>query len=222
MMKKHVVLIALLLAAGALPAQYTAQGNFMMGTTLGFSAASSTITQDKGSGDVATENPTYTQFSFAPSVGYFVIDNLALGIGLDYTFNQIKNKSRSTNKDSDLLFGPFARYYLPVSDDMSFFLEANFGFGNSSDNQEVGGVPQNINTNIFAVGIGPGFTIFSSEAVGIETLVKYNFARSDFDTSIGGVRAKTTTKTNQFDFSVGFRFYFTALAKAEGPKARMY
>lgn len=221
-MKKPVVLIAFLLSVGTLLGQYTAQGNFMMGTTLGFSAATSTITQDYGTGDVAKENPTYTQFSIAPSIGYFLIDNLALGIGLDYTFNQVKNKSQATNKDSDLLFGPFARYYIPMTEDMSFFLEANFGFGNSSDDQEVGGVPQNISTNIFAVGVGPGFTIFSSAAVGIETLVKYNFARSDFDTNIGGVRAKTTTETNQFDFSVGFRFYFTALTKAEGPSPRLY
>ncbi|MCB9347060.1 MAG: outer membrane beta-barrel protein [Lewinellaceae bacterium] len=222
MMKKPVFLIAFLLSAGTLLAQFTAQGNFMMGSTLGFSAATSTITQDKGSGDVATENPTYTQFSIAPSVGYFLIDNLALGIGLDYTFNQVKNKTQATNKDSDLLFGPFARYYIPMTDDMSFFLEANFGFGNSSDDQEVGGVQQNISTNIFAVGVGPGFTIFSSDAIGIETLVKYNYARSDFDTNIGGVRAKTMTRTNQFDFSVGFRFYFTALTKAEGAKPRLY
>ncbi len=221
-MKKQILMTALMLSAGMLPAQYTTQGNFMMGTTLGFSAATSTITQDYGTGDVAKENPTYTQFSIAPSIGYFLIDNLALGIGLDYTFNQVRNQGQNTNKDSDLLFGPFGRYYVPLSDDMSFFLEANFGFGNSSDNQDVGGVPQNISTNIFAIGVGPGFTIFSSEAVGIETLVKYNYARSDFDTNIGGVRAKTMTKTNQFDFSVGFRFYFTALTKAEKPSPRLY
>ena len=221
-MKKPVVLIAFLLSAGTLLGQFTAQGNFMMGSTLGFSAANSTITQDYGTGDVAKENPTYTQFSIAPSVGYFLIDNLALGIGLDYTFNQVKNPNQATNKDSDLLFGPFARYYVPMTDDMSFFLEANFGFGNSSDDQDVGGVPQNISTNIFAIGVGPGFTIFSSEAVGIETLVKYNYARSDFDTNIGGVRAKTMTRTNQFDFSVGFRFYFTAITKAQNPSPRLY
>ena len=221
-MKKPVVLIAFLLSAGTLLGQFTAQGNFMMGSTLGFSAANSTITQDYGTGDVAKENPTYTQFSIAPSVGYFLIDNLALGIGLDYTFNQVKNPNQATNKDSDLLFGPFARYYVPMTDDMSFYLEANFGFGNSSDDQEVGGVPQNISTNIFAVGVGPGFTIFSSDAVGIETMVKYNYARSDFDTNIGGVRAKTMTRTYQLDCSVGFRFYFTAIKKAEGPKARLY
>ena len=98
-MKKPVVLIAFLLSAGTLLGQFTAQGNFMMGSTLGFSAANSTITQDYGTGDVAKENPTYTQFSIAPSVGYFLIDNLALGIGLDYTFNQVKNPNQATNKD---------------------------------------------------------------------------------------------------------------------------
>ncbi len=36
-------------------------------------------------------------------------------------------------------------------------------------------------TNIFAIGAGPGFTIFSSDAIGIEALIKYNYARSKFD-----------------------------------------
>lgn len=221
-MKKQVLLIAFMLSAGTLLGQYTAQGNFLMGATLGFSANNSTITQDDGQGDVATENPTSTQFNIAPSVGYFLLDEFAIGIGLDYTFNKVENKSQDTNKDSDLLFGPFARYYLPMTDDMAFFLEANFGFGNSSDDRVIAGQQQNISTNIFAVGVGPGFTIFSSDAVGIETLVKYNYARSDFDTTIDGVRRKTNTKTNQFDFSVGFRFYFATIQKAEAGGHRLY
>ncbi len=222
-MKKQALWIVLLFSATSLMAQYTSQGNFLMGATMGFSAASSTITQDEGNGDVATENPTSTQFNIAPSIGYFMVDGLAMGIGLDYTFNQVSRQNEDTNKDSDILFGPFARYYLPMGEDMAFFLEANFGFGNSSDDREIAGTRQNISTNIFAAGLGPGFTIFSSNAVGIEALVKHNYARSDFDTTIGGISRKTMTRTNQFDFSVGFRFYFTGMVKAgDSTGHRMY
>lgn len=221
-MKKIIYSLAFIFMGTGLWAQYTAQGNFMMGSTIGFSSANSKITQDDGSGDVETVNPASTQFNIAPSIGYFLLDDFALGIGLDYTANRVdRGEGSDNNLDSDLLFGPFARYYLPLADDMAFFLEANFGFGNSSDNIEIGGVSQKLNTNIFALGLGPGFTIFSSSAVGIEALVKYNYARSDFDTDIGGEKRNTSTRTNQFDFSVGFQFYFGGIEKA-GSSERLY
>lgn len=224
-MKKHICVCAaaLLFSAGALWGQYTSQGNFMIGSTFGLSAANSTITQKTEGGNVSTENPTYIQLGIAPSVGYFLVDQFGLGIGLDYTFNQVRKSKDDRNEDSDILFGPFARYYLPFTDDMAFFLEASFGFGNSRDDMEVGGQPQNIRTNITALGIGPGITIFSTSAVGIEALFKYNYARSTFDTNIGGFSAKTTTETSQFDFSVGMRFYFSGIQKAsKAPSQRLY
>jgi len=222
-MKKLLLsLSAALLLSTAGSAQITAQGNFIIGSTLGFSAANSKITQDDGTGNIATESPTSIQFSFAPKVGYFLADHFALGIGMDYTLNQVERTDGDNNKDSDLLFGPFARYYLPMAADMAFFIEGNFGFGNASDKLLIAGEPQRINTNIMAFGLGPGFTIFSSSAIGIEALVKYNFARSRFDTDITGVQQETVTRTNQFDFSIGFQFYLGGIEAARPAGNRLY
>jgi len=194
-------------------AQVTQAGNFMIGSTLGLSSAQSRITQINTAGEESEETPSSTQFSIAPSIGYFILDELAVGIGMDYTFSKVDNTSEDFTRDSDLLFGPFARYFFLTTDDSALFLEANFGFGNARDDKEIGGQTQKINTNIFALGFGPGFTVVSSGAVGIEALVKYNFAKSDFDTEIAGIKQQTISRTNQFDFSVGFRYYFGGLAK---------
>ncbi len=226
-MKKRIVLwlAACLLASTSGFAQVTTGGNFVIGSTLGFSNADSKITVNDGAGDKSEANPTSTQFNLAPSIGYFVIDNLALGIRMDYTFARVVEDeplldgSERKTRDSDLLFGPFGRYYWPIADDMAFFFEAGFGFGNSSDIQNIAGERQSINTNIFAVGIGPGFTVISSSAVGIEALLKYNYARSDFDTQVAGVRNETVTRTNQFDFSIGVQFYFSAIRPATRTEA---
>lgn len=191
-------------------AQLTDAGNFMVGTSFGLSTATSTFIQDQSEG----EGPSSTLFSISPKVGYFVIDNLGLGVGMDYTFSEVREPNEDRTKDSDLLFGPFARFYLPISDDIAFFLEGNFGFGNSSDNLNIAGEVRNINTNIFAVGFGPGLTVFSNESLGISAIFKYNYARSDFDIEIGGVKQETITKTNQFDISVGVSFYFSAITPA--------
>jgi hypothetical protein len=214
----YFILAALISLGLQLEAQVTSGGNFIIGSTLGLSTAKSKITLDSGEGNIETDSPSSSQFSFSPMVGYFIVENLAVGIHMDYTSSEVKEPNLDRTTDSDLLFGPLARFYLLVGDDMAFFLEGGFGFGNSNDEKYIGEGRQRINTNIFAYGVGPGFTIFSNDAIGIEALLKYNYARSNFDTEIAGIERNTTTRTNHFDFSVGFQFYFSALRPATTSK----
>jgi len=46
------------------------------------------------------------------------------------------------------------------------------------------------------------------EKVGIEAVLKYNYARSNFDTTIGGINTSTKTRTNQFTLALGIQYYF--------------
>lgn len=201
------VVAALLLSARIYSQDFTERGNFMFGSALGFASNTSTISQAGNQGD----GPRSFQWNLAPHIGYFLFNNFTVGIGLDYTFSREQQPNEDKNDDSDLLFGPFGRYYLPFGNDKAVFLEGNFGFGTSSDNLIVDGQPQKISTDIIAYGAGPGFTIFSNDAIGVETLFKYNFARSRFNTTQNGVNTETTTKTNQFAVSLGIQFYFGGL-----------
>lgn len=214
MRNKIILFVIGLLLMSSLGAQVTRQGNFILGSTIGFSAAKSTITQDRGSGNKEEQNPYSTQLSLAPSIGYFLIDNLPLGIRLDYTFNSVKDQNGLKAEDSNVLFGPFARYYMPMNNNLYFFGEAGFGFGNSRDTKDLETGTQKINTNLMSFGVGPGFTIIASNAIGIEALIKYNYARSKFDTEILGVKQNTTSNTNQFSISLGVQFYFAGLKPA--------
>lgn len=204
-----------LLVSSQLVAQFTDQGNFLIGTTVGVSTATSKVTQNTGGDKNEGSGPSSTQLSFAPKLGYFVIDNLAIGVGMDYTSSRVEQPNEDATTDSDLLFGPFARYFLPLNDnDLALFLETTFGFGRSSDNQQINGMPQSIETNIFALGVGPGLTIISDQGIGISATLKYNYARSDFDTNFDNVQRQTITNTNAFDFSIGFQYYFGGFAAA--------
>ncbi|MBK8921571.1 MAG: outer membrane beta-barrel protein [Saprospirales bacterium] len=202
---------AMLLSLHIQAQDFTSRGNFLIGTAVGFSSNTSTITQGGGSGS----GPESFQWNIAPHVGYFLFENFNLGVGLDYTFSREQQPNEDKNDDSDLLFGPYMRYYVPFGGDKAVFLEGNFGFGTSSDDLIIDGQPQNISTDIIAFGAGPGFTIFSNDAIGIETLFKYNFARSRFNTTQGGVNTETTTKTNQFAVSLGIQVYFAGLRRAK-------
>ena len=180
------------------------QGNFLIGSTVGFSTADSKVT----SGGQSNEGLSANQISIAPNIGYFLLNNFALGVGADYTLHSVSEPNGDKTDDSDLLFGPFARLYLPASESVSFFAVANVGFGNSADNQTVSGVDQSIRTNIVAFGAGLGITVYTRGGFGIEAILKYNYAKSTFDTEISGVKTSNTTRTNQLAISLGMQYYF--------------
>ena len=193
-------------------AQILDKGNFMIGSTVGFSTANSKVS----TGGEESEGLRAQQFNVAPAIGYFVLNNFALGLGADFTLNSVTEPSQDKTTDSDLLFGPFARYYLPMGENVALFLVGNFGFGNSQDEQLVGTTKQSISTNIFAVGAGPGITVYSKGGFAIESVLKYNYARSKFDTENAGVTTSTSTRTNQFSLSLGMQYYFGGLRRVRG------
>jgi len=197
--------------------QVTDKGNFLIGANFGFSSASSDTEQNINGDASSTIGTSASQFNISPAIGYFLMNNFALGIGMDYTFNQIEQADGTQEEDQDVLFGPMARVYMPIGNNMSFFLESTVGFGSSSDQSNVDGDAQDISTSVFALGIGPGFTIFSNNAIGIEALAKYNYARSDADFQIDNQSINVNTVTNQIDFSVGLHFYFGRAGRNNTP-----
>ena len=165
---------------------------------------------------VSNQGLSAQQINIAPVIGYFVADNFATGLGADFTLNSVSEPNKDKTEDSDVLFGPFMRYYFPVGDNVAFFLVANFGFGNSKDEQITAGEKQRINNNVFAYGTGPGLTVCSKGGFGLEATLKYNYAQSKFDTDLGGVSATTKTRTNQFALSLGLQYYFGGLRRVRG------
>jgi hypothetical protein len=203
-MKRIFLLLPALFAGLLLSGQAMDQGNFMVGSAIGFSTANSTITEN----DVDDEGIEAQQFSLAPGIGYFVIDNLALGLGADWTLSNVKEPNSDETDDSDLLFGPFVRYYIPIGDNVAAFAVVDFGFGNSSNTFTFGEETRKINTNVFAMGVGPGLTVYTRGGFGIEAILKYNYAQSEFDTEINNQNTSVKTKTNQFAISLGMQYYF--------------
>ncbi|MCO6480882.1 MAG: hypothetical protein J5I94_29840, partial [Phaeodactylibacter sp.] len=147
---------------------------------------------------------------------------------MDYTLNRLRepknindpNTDYEKSYDSDLLFGPFTRVYLPVGEDKAFFLEATMGFGSSESQVSIDGVSQTVSNDVLAIGVGPGFTILSHDAIGIEAQLKYNWARSNAEIIFNEINTNTQTFTNQIDFSIGLQVYFARVkpANVENPK----
>jgi hypothetical protein len=201
------------------PNQPTKRGNFVLGTRIGFSSASSSVDVTAATGSLKGDGGNSTQFNFAPGIGYFFANNFVIGVGMELT--QLNSKTgidltgsttqQQESSNNNLLFGPFVRYFFPIADGQAFFIGSTLGFGSSRNQYSSGGANQSINTSVLSVGVGPGFTIYSKNGLALEALVKYNYSNSDTKIDVSGVQRTSKTFTNAIDFSVGLQYYFGGL-----------
>jgi len=207
MKKQNVILLVICMLGGTIAAiaQPTEQGNFLIGTRVGFSTAISRLKVESPTFNYDGEGARTSQFNIAPNIGYFVTRNFALGLGMSYSNYRSSDASTSvldsTGRDNDsynsnLLFGPFARIYLPISEDNAFILG------------KVLTQTQTIRTDLTSLGLAGGFTVFSQGGISLEALVIYSFDRSRNSLNLDGVQSKTTTWTRALNFSFGLEYYF--------------
>lgn len=165
-------LVAVLLLAGtsAAHAQLSA-GHILLSGSIGYS-------QEKdGVGD---DQDIYASGDISPTVGYFVADNLAIGLSASYNASSHEHKSKSNGTEfssktttTSVAVGPMIRYYSPVGERAAFFGQLDAGFGSSKEKTEV--TPSGGKTNDFdakysllGIGITPGFTFFPTDHFGLE------------------------------------------------------
>lgn len=126
--------------------------------------------KDSG-GDV---NVTYSTigFNLLPTAGYFLIDNLAVGVDLMVCYHLQKSKD-SNYKDSESLLaaGPFARYYFPLKK-IYPFVEGNVEFGTWKEKWSDGSEGDD-KEGLFIYGVGIGASKPVGENVLIDAMVGY-------------------------------------------------
>ncbi|WP_158860231.1 outer membrane beta-barrel protein [Lunatibacter salilacus] len=187
-MKKINVLIVFqfLICIGLVNAQ-TDKGRMLLGASsdLGLTGAglldigySSTKSKLDGASYVEDNSSKITNISLLPKIGYFVADNLALG--LDFTFASAKAKGGISNSESTsrlLSTGPFARYYIPTAKVLPF-VEVNSSFGRRTNTVKYKDDPNledyNAKTNISSFGGGIGLAVPLGEKVAFDILAGFN------------------------------------------------
>lgn len=140
--------------------------------SLGFSSI-----KNKSDMDGYDEQPAdkLVSINLQPKVGYFFIENLA--IGLEFSLASFNYKDGTDDDKTNItLFGagPFARYYIPT-DKVTPFFEANALFGSQKykwspsdgDNEEEV-------SSIFSIGGGVGVAIPLSKKVTFDIVAGYN------------------------------------------------
>lgn len=156
LLKFTLSLIAFLCLSQVVSAQAVNQGALMLGGSASFTSTS-----------IKDVDGSNTDIRFNPNIGYFIADDLAIGLGLDVV---------NGNDNTDLGLGPFVRFYFADA----IFVQANVGLG-LGDNEFVD----------FEVGLG--YSWFLNNSVAIEPKLFYrNHNVSDdnpfgFDSSVIGL-----------------------------------
>lgn len=197
-MKKILVLIVLIWSFLPESKAQTGKGSFMVGGSMSLQR------EDRNSTLVVYNYYPQGSFTLTPTVGYFVIDNLMIGVqptfGYTWTFN---SKYKSTSVGA----GPVIRYYFPVGK-FSIFpeLTASFRaqtFTSQVFNPDTGSfdawVTNKLNQTQFRGGVGCSWFPFSN--IGIEGILSYR--SSKYSSDLFGPE-----KQSQYGFTFGIQFYF--------------
>lgn len=157
-----------------------------------------------GTGENIEIERSIKEIEFSPKVGYFVIDKLALGVGISYISETSESKtirgnaSGGSSKSHSFYVGPFARYYfLNKEKPYNILAEANYQFGSISQ----GSVdPSKGNLSRFSIFVGP--EIYFNSSVGMSFLVGYTNSNRVMDKNID-----VSNSTRGFQVALGFQIY---------------
>jgi hypothetical protein len=148
-MKKLTFTIVLLIGIFSIPyiKAQTEAGIFLLGLSSGYNISSgstdlmtigfsSTKLKSNASGYTEPDPDKATLLNFIPKVGFFVVDNLAVGLDMNFAYSRSKSGgSNDKYTTTYLLTGPFVRYYIPVNK-IHPFIEGSASFGTLKDKSD--------------------------------------------------------------------------------------
>ncbi len=141
-------------------------------------------------------------FEFAPKVGYFVTENIAVGASLGFNSLKLDNGVNDAT-NSGTSFGAFGRYYFTPASKFSLFAELGVDYTalNEEFDAEDGSVyAQSYKPNELGFGLGAGLNYFVSSNFSLEAGVAVLGYSSNDNGGGAGV-----DKTNTFSFGGDWR-----------------
>jgi len=201
-LKKFFLLAIVLVSANVILAQ-TEQGKYVVSGATGLQFISSNIEYEydgESQGDL-----TQTSFSFMPSVGYFVIDNLAIGLAANFTSTTQKDQgSKYTNKSTMIL--PSALYYFPVAGNLKPLVQVGAGIMSTVSEGDFSGQyfeSYKQEASGLALNFGGGAAYFINENVSLNFGLSYTMANLKH-----GDDSDFVQKQGNFAGNVGLSVYF--------------
>ncbi|MBS1556987.1 MAG: autotransporter domain-containing protein [Bacteroidetes bacterium] len=192
---KKIIVFAFTLLSTASFAQFS-KGSILLGGTV-----SADFTTNKTiAGSTTTTNSSTNSFSISPNVGYFVIDNLAVGGALLFGTTSLKyDGSLRSEVGNSLVLQPFGRYYFD-----RFYAQASIGFGSyKNDDTNGSGVTTTVKGDVFNWSLAGGYVFLLNDHVGLEPQIGYGSQSKSPD------RSNITTRDAGLFLRLGIQVYLT-------------
>lgn len=170
------------------------------GSDMGF-LSFSTIKYKNDNTDV--DGNKMTNIGLTPKVGFFVIDNLAIGLDVNVLYGTEKSKGTlgdSKSTSTYLAAGPFIRYYIPLEKVIPF-IELNSSFGQSVYKSDYNSETFDNKVNITSLGGFVGLAIPIGEMISFDIAGGYN-SQILKDPEDNPLNARTVLGTFGFRFGV--------------------
>lgn len=146
-------------------------GQTQQGSVLAGGNISASFDKQKSEvGSTSTDVGNFTQISFSPKFGYFIVDGMAAGLSINLSNSKFKaDASDFESTNNSITLGPFFRYY----HDSGLFGHAEVGFGSLKNESSSGGTTVESKFGLFSWMLGPGYAMFLNENVAIEGMVGF-------------------------------------------------
>jgi hypothetical protein len=132
--------------------------------------------------------------NISPHVGYFLIDNLAIGTRLGFGYNSLRNNGQNVTRGMGIGVGVYGRYYVPLTDRFKLPIDAEIGL--------VTGRTRSIgfesNYSQLRSHIAAGIAWFMTNNASLELLLGYHNLMP-LSASVGGAEGSLT---GQIGFSI--------------------
>lgn len=193
-MKKILAFTALCLSVSSLFSQVE-KGTKLIGVGFGSFSFTNSNSQTSYSNTPTVYKSDGSSYSISvnPNVGWFVIDNLALGAGVSVSFYGSKSNSSNTSSTNTSTYnstqpsfylGPFARYYFKGAEKGRVFTQINgqYGiYGGKSTSKTNYGSASTTTTHPkgdWNVGATAGYEYFINPSIGLFASVGINYGKS--------------------------------------------
>lgn len=224
-MKKLIFLTAVGLSSLIATAQ-TGKGSMMLGGNLGFGSSNYKSTQTTGNVTITTNDQKSSSITILPTFGYFVADQLVVGLmaGIDNSKTVYKNPSGNVSEQTyqynNTVIGLFARkYFMPTT---TFGMYGGLQFMNGPSKNTIETVYNNNNPtttvetkgSYTTVGLEGGVAFFPSNKFGMHLGVAgLGWQSSKSESENSGTKYESKSSGFNFDLNtlylnVGLFYFF--------------
>ncbi len=139
----------------------TAKGKWLLGPALSISSDSD---------DDGTTTTKDTNMGFQSEIGYFIADDLSLGLSVAFGMEKSKVDGVDDGKASILYVLPTARYYVPIASKFKFLGKLQVPVGSIKSTLQNGN-EVDVKSTHFGVQVIPAFAFFPSNKISIEMTI---------------------------------------------------